>query len=68
MGAGNRWVDFSVGIHLWVGGAFFLSFLSFLKQEQCAILMGHVSQCHVPENQNVDKCSLSAGGTKGMLA
>lgn len=26
--------------------------------------MGCVNQCNVPENQNVDKCSLSVGDTE----
>lgn len=63
MSAGNRWV----GLLCWpqsVGGWEVLFISSFFPQEQYAILMDHVNQCNVPENQNVDKCSLSVGGTK----
>lgn len=61
MSTGNRWVGLLCW-HEFVGGKFFFFFFS--SQEQCAILMDHVNQCNVPENQNADKCSLSVGGTK----
>lgn len=60
MSGGNRWVGLLCW-HEFVGGKLFFFLPS---QEQCAILTDHVSQCNVPENQNVDKCSLSCGGTK----
>lgn len=64
--------DFFVGMNLWVGllcwheSVGWKLFFFFLSQEQCAILMEHVNQSNVPENQNGDKRSLSTGrGHKG---
>lgn len=61
-----KYLKFWTKFRKWVGGLLSLlacdlwAGISFCKPEQCTTLTDHVVQCNVvPENQSVDKCSLS---------